>query len=186
MVRINQQFWSSAVYEFKQTIALDLDTFERLEVVVPKSMLPEIVKALHDGYNQISAALAKTVSQQSVFSGREKCQFLLDASVEKIGVMKERLLEEKSSNAARGQQLEKALSVMVRIEDQKRRLQRKLEAAALLKTDSGAISADQLLEAMFQRVFSEMYLPHWPAVEPAAWSGKSDMRLDITTYQATM
>ena len=186
MVRINQQFWSSAVYEFKHTIAMDLDTFERIEVVVPKSMLPEIVKALHDGYNQISAALEKTVSQQSVFSGRVKCQFLLDASVEKIGVMKERLLEEKSSNAARGQQLEKALSVMVRIEDQKRRLQRKLEAAALLKTDSGAISADQLLEAMFQRVFSEMYLPHWPAVEPAAWGGKSDMRIDITTYQATM
>jgi hypothetical protein len=110
---------------------------------------------------------------------------LLDAPVEKISAMKEKLLEAKSINGKRGQKLEKALSVIARIEDQKRHLRRKLEAAALLKAYPGPVAADQLLEAMFQRVFSEMYLPHWSALEPAAWRGGSGVGLDAT-YQATM
>ncbi|MGD8845512.1 MAG: hypothetical protein PVI54_08380 [Desulfobacteraceae bacterium] len=185
IVRINQQFWSSAVYECKHTIAMDLEIFERIEVVVPRSMLPYIVNALHEGCKLISADLAQTVSRQSVFSDRHKRQFLLDAPVEKISAMKEKLLEAKSNNGKRGQKLEKALSVIARIEDQKRHLRRKLEAAALLKAYAGPVAADQLLEAMFQRVFSEMYLPHWPALEPAAWRGGSGVGLDAT-YQATM
>ncbi len=105
MIRINHPFWSSALYEFKHALAVDQDIFERIEVVVPKTMVPEIINALHDGCNQLSAALAKTVSQQSVFTGREKCQFLLDASVEKIGAMKEKLVAGKSRSVSKGPQL---------------------------------------------------------------------------------
>jgi serine/threonine protein kinase len=186
MIRINQTFWSSALYDFKHAIAMDLDLFERIDVMVPKSMVPEIINALHDGCNRLSASLAKTVSQQNIFTGREKCQFLLDAPVEKISAMKDKLVAGKSKSISSGRQREKALSIMVRIENQKKHLRRKLEAAALLKAYAGPIPADQLLEAMFQRVFNAMYLSHWPVAEPAAWKGKSDLRIDITTYQATL
>jgi serine/threonine protein kinase len=185
MIRINQTFWSSALYEFKHAIAMDLDLFERIEAMVPKSMVPEIINALHEGCNRLSASLALTVSQQNVFTGKEKCQFLLDAPVEKISAMKDKLVAGKSKIVFSGRQRDKALSIIVRIENQKKHLRRKLEAAAMLKAYAGPIPADQLLEAMLQRVFNTMYLPHWPVVEPAAWGG-ADVGVDVTTYQATL
>lgn len=186
MARINRLFWSSAVAEFKQSLAVDMGIIERIEVAVPASMLVDIVRSLHAGCDDLSAALAKTVSQQSVFVGREKCQFLLDVSVDKITAMKQKLLQETPHDAKKMARHEKAISVLVRIEEQKRSLQRKLEAAASLKVKVGAIAADQLLEAMFDRVFTSMYLSHWPAVDPVKWSGGGGRRLDMATYQATM
>jgi serine/threonine protein kinase len=186
IARLNRLFWSSAVAEFKQSIAADLNIFERIEVAVPASMLVDIVRSLHAGCDDLSAALAKTVSQQSVFVGRHKCQFLMDVSVEKITAMKQKLLQETPHGDKRKAQHEKAIAILVRIEEQKKSLQRKLEAAASLKVKVGAIAADQLLEAMFERVFTSMYLAHWPAVDPVKWSGGADGRLDMATYQATI
>jgi len=183
---VNHIFWNSAVAEFKQVLADDLDIFERLEVAVPKSFVPHIVKSLHSGYNQASAVLKDTVSKQRVFSGGAKRQFLLEASAQKIGLMKKKLIQERPGSIQRNQQREQALSVLDIIEEQKRRLQLKLEAAAALKANEYAIAADQLLEAMFEKVFSTMYLTHWPAVKPAKWKRQSQMAVDITTYQATL
>ncbi|MGD9366001.1 MAG: hypothetical protein PVH87_09910 [Desulfobacteraceae bacterium] len=183
---INKTFWSSAIAEFNQAIAADRDIFERIEVAVPRSIIPNLVKALHSVSDRITTSLVKTVSQQSVFTGRDKCQFLLDATVEKIGLMKKKLSQEKPGSIQRNRQREKALAVLDRIEVKKKRLQRKLEAAAALKAIVGTISADQLLEAMFEQVFTHMYLTHWPAVEPKKWKGRADVAVDVTTYQATM
>ena len=186
MALVNQMFWGRAKAEFKQCLKTHKDIFGRVEVVVPKSMVPTIVRALHSGCNNISSALAKTVSQQSIFSGREKCQYLLDASVEKIGLMKRKLIREKPSSIQRNQQREKALKVLGRIEDEKLCLKRKLEAAAALKSMVGTISADQLLEAMFQQVYQALFLPHWPVAESVQWNERLGADVDITTYQATI
>lgn len=186
MARINRLFWTSAVAEFKQSLAVDMDIFERIEVAVPVSMVVDIVRALHAECDHLSAVLAKTVSQQSVFAGREKCQFLLDVSVEKITAMKQKLLQESPQGNKRKERHEQAIVILNRVEEQKRSLQRKLEAAASLKAKVGAIAADQLLEAMFERVFTSMYLSRWPVVDPAKWSGGADGRFDMATYQATM
>ena len=79
-----------------------------------------------------------------------------------------------------------ALELLKRIESLKSGLQRKLEAAAALKANAGSIAADQLLQAMFEKVFNSMYLSHWSPPEPAKWPGKSELTTDIATYQATM
>ncbi len=187
MALINQMFWGRAKSELEKRLEMHKDILERLEIVVPRSMVSKIVKSLHSGCDNISSTLAKTVSQQSVFTGREKCQYLLDASVEKIGLMKKKLIREKPGSIQRNQQREKALEVLGRIQDMKIRLQRKLEAAAALKTMVGTISADQLLEAMFQHVYHNMYLPHWPMVQPIQWKEERPAPdVDITTYQATI
>ncbi len=186
VIHVSALFWRSAIAEFQEATARHAHTFSRVEVKIPPSLVPQIVKALHRDCDRIGTTLADTVSRQGIFSGREKCQFLMDAPVEKIGRMKKRLLEEKRSGGWRPEQRVQALEVLDRIEHLKTRLQRKLEAAAALKTTEVSISADQLLEAMFERVYSAMYLPHWPDLTPAKWSRTSNLHEDIETYQATM
>jgi hypothetical protein len=183
---INKTFWSSAIAELNQAIASDGDILERIEIAVPRSIVPNLVKSLHSVSNRITTSLAKTISQQTVFTGRDKHQFLLDATVAKIGQMKKKLNQQKPGSIKRNQQKEKALAVLNRIEEKKNRLQRKLEAAAALKAMIGIISADQLLEAMLEQVFTHMYLPQWPAVEPKKLKGRTSVTVDVTTYQATM
>jgi hypothetical protein len=78
------------------------------------------------------------------------------------------------------------MEMLSRIEQLKNRLERKLEAVSALKTIGAPIMADQLLDAMFQRVFSAMYLSRWPALTPEKWRGTGELPDDITTYQATM
>jgi hypothetical protein len=148
-------------------------------------MVTAIVKSLHNGCDQISSVLTDAVSRQSVFVGREKCQYLLDAPVEKIRLMKKKLMRGPHQIQSQRQQ-EKALEVLDRIEKEKARLQRKLEAAAALKVMVRTIPADQLLEAMFWRVYHAMYRPHWPLTEQALETGRPDADVDITTYQATI
>ncbi|MEJ2155059.1 MAG: hypothetical protein P8X96_06970 [Desulfobacteraceae bacterium] len=185
MAHISQMFWGSAGAEFKRNLKAHRDIFERLEVAVPRSMVPTMIKALHSGCNQISSTLNDIISQQSVFAGADKCQYLLDASVEKIGLMKKKLMRDKPGSMRRKQQSDNALKVLQRIEDEKVHLQRKLEAAAALKTKVGSIPADQLLEALFWQVHQAMHLPHWPAAEPVP-QVRPDADVDIMTYQATI
>ncbi len=185
MARINLMFWGRARVEFEENLAAYQDIIERVEVEVPQSMVTAMVKSLHNGCDQISSVLTDTVSRQSVFVGREKCQYLLDAPVEKIRLMKKKLMGGAHQIQSQQQQ-KKALEVLDRIEKEKARLQRKLEAAAALKVMVRSIPADQLLEAMFWRVYHAMYRPHWPLTAPVMETERPDADVDITTYQATI
>ena len=111
----------------------------------------------------------------------------MDAPAEKIGKMKNKLSrEDRYGNPASQQRRDLAMEMLSRIERLKYNLERKLEAASVLDNSGASIAADQLLDAMFQRVFGAMYLSHWPALAPEKWRGASDLPDDITTYQATM
>ncbi len=183
---INMLFWNSAMAELEEGLDKDNDILTRVEVAIPKTFTTDIIKPLHRGCHQIALQLKNVISQQSVFTDPEKCRFLSEAPVEKIRKMTQKLSEAPSGSDERATQRRQALELLKRIESLKGRLQRKLEAAAALKAKAGRIGSDQLLEAMFERVRSAMYLPHWSAPEPSKWSGKSDLPSDIATYQATM
>lgn len=185
IARINRLFWNSSVAEFRDAMVRHHSAFTRVEVAVPESIIPDIVKTLHRGCDELATDLANTVSRQTVFSGREKCQFLMDASVEKIRKMRKKL-EMEESGGQRAKHRGQALEVLTSIETTKKALERKLEAAAALKSTGAPIWADQLLQTMFQRVYSAMYLPHWPALAPSKWDSMSHLPIDITTYQATI
>ncbi len=186
VARINRLFWNSSMAEFKEAMLRHSDTFARVEVAVPASILPEIVKALHKDSDGIAKTITNFVADQSFFTSEDKKQFLLDASTDKIGKMKKKLAQEMQSSAERAQQRSQALEFFEQLEQYKYQLQRKLEAAAALKSTGSPIGADQLLPAMYERVFSYMYPTHWPALTPTKWQGSAHLPTDITTYQATM
>lgn len=187
VARINRLFWNSAQAEFQEALIRKRDIINRVEVKVPEALLPDIIKSLHRDCDAIAGILAKTVSEQTIFAGKEKCQFLMDAPAKKIGKMKNKLSREgRYGDATSKKRRDLAMEMLSRIEQLKYRLERKLEAASVLKTSGAPIAADQLLDAMFQRVFSDMYLYRWPALAPEKWRGTADLPDDITTYQATM
>jgi serine/threonine protein kinase len=187
VARINRLFWNSAQAEFKEALIRKRDIITRVEVKVPEALLPDIIEILHHDCDAIAGTLAKTVSEQTIFTGKEKCQFLMDAPAEKIGKMKNKLSREgRFENSTSRKRRDLAMKMLSRIEQLKYRLERKLEAVSALKTSGAPIGADQLLDAMFQRVFSAMYLSRWPALTPEKWRGTADLPDDITTYQATM
>lgn len=183
---IGALFWSSALAEFEEGLDKEMDILKRIEVEIPKSLTTDIVKALHRGNNEITKRLKKIIARQSVFTDPEKCTFLVEAPVEKIRKMTQKLSEKQPRSGEPADQHRQVLTLLEHIEKLKDRLQRKLEAAAALKAGTRRISSDQLLEAMLEKVFSAMYLSHWTSPEPAKWSGKSKLPSDINTYQATM
>lgn len=185
--RINRLFWNSAQAEFSEALIRKRDIVTRVDVMVPEGLLPDIIESLHRGCDALAGTLAKTVSEQTIFTGKEKCQFLMDAPAKKITQMKKKLTRERRyGDAASQKRRGLAMDMLARIELLKSRLERKLEAVSVLKASGSAIAADQLLDAMFQRVFKVMYLSRWPALTPEKWSGATDLPDDITTYQATM
>jgi serine/threonine protein kinase len=187
IARISRIFWNSSQAEFKEALIRKHDLFTRVEVKVPESLLPDIIETLHHDSDSLASSLAKTVSEQTIFSGKEKCQFLMNAPAEKIIKMKNKLgREKKFGDPASRKRREQAMDMLTCIEQIKSRLESKLQAAAALKAAGRPIEAEQLLDAMFQRVFSAMYLPRWPALVPEKWRGTADLPADITTYQATM
>jgi serine/threonine protein kinase len=183
---IGSLFWSSALAEFEESLDKDIDILRRIEVEIPKSLTADFVKALHRGSNEITLKLKNIIARQSVFTDPGKCRFLLEAPVEKIRKMTQKLSEKQPDTGNPAGQRRQALTLLEHIEKLKDRLQRKLEAAAALKAGASRISSDQLLEGMLEKVFTTMYLPHWVKPEPAKWSGKSKLPSDINTYQATI
>jgi serine/threonine protein kinase len=180
-------FWQSAIAELEESLAQDAEVLTRLEIVIPKPLVADIIRALHRGCDRVSSHLTRVITQQSIFSEGQRRQFLLEAPVEKIHKMTRKLSQEQPGANERVKQRQDALDLLERIETLKGRLQRKLEAAAALKANAGRITADQLLEAMFERVFNIMYLPHWSSPEPTKWQGPSNLSAEnIATYQATM
>jgi serine/threonine protein kinase len=183
---ISNMFWSSVLAEFEEGLDKELDILKRIEVEIPKQLKTDIVKALHRGASEITQRLKKIIARQSVFTDPGKRRFLLEAPVEKIRKMTQKLSEKQSRIGGQAQQSQQALILLEHVEMLKSRLQRKLEAAAALKAGAFRIGSDQLLEAMLEKVLSVMYLPHWIPPEPAKWGGKSKLPSDINTYQATM
>jgi serine/threonine protein kinase len=183
---IGSLFWSSALAEFEEGLHKEMDVLKRIEVGIPKSLTTDLVKALHRGSSNITQQLKKIIAQQSVFTDPGKCRFLVEAPVEKIRKMTQKLSEKQAGTSEPANQHLQALNLLEHIEKLKDRLQRKLEAAAALKAGTRRISSDQLLDAMLEKVFSSMYLSHWTRPEPAKWNGKAKLPSDINTYQATM
>lgn len=183
---INQIFWNSAAAELREALQKHLSLFLQVEVKVPSAFVPLIIKALHHESNQLARATARIVEDQKLFTSLEKSNFLRRASAEKIHHMKNKLLHEIEANPKPNHQKMEVLSLLDSLENHKARLQRKLEAAAALKAAESPIASDQLLEAMFQHVFSIMYLPHWPALQPSKFENSAHLPLDLATYQATM
>ena len=172
--------------EFEEGLSKEKDILTRVEVAIPKVLMADIIKALHRGCDQMTLRLNNAIQQQSVFSDPEKCKFLRDAPVQKIEKMTKKLSETQAGSGEHAKQRLQALELLEHIQALKSRLQRKLEAAAALKANADRIASDQLLEAMFSRVFNAMYLAHWTTPEPVKWGGKSNLPSDIATYQATM
>jgi hypothetical protein len=184
--RINQLFWNSAMAELSEALAKHLSLFLQIEVKVPKAFVAIIIKALHRESDQLSKTTSEIVETQKLFSSREKRKFLQQASARKIRQMKDKLLQENSASHASGPQQDDLLQLLDQLEKHKSRLQRKLEAAAALKAAESPITADQLIEAMFHHVLSQMYLPHWPALSPSKYQDTVPLAEDIATYQATL
>lgn len=184
--KISQIFWNSASVELRDALEKHLSLFLQIEVRVPGEFVSIIVKALHRDADLLNKATQKIVEEQKLFTSAAKCQFLRQAPVEKIRQMKLKLLQDIETSSQADAQQGKMLRLLDRLEKHKSHYQRKLEAAAMLKASQSSITADQVLEAMFQYVCSQMHLPHWPVLNPSKWEGAAHLPIDIATYQATM
>ncbi len=183
---IGRIFWNSATAEFQDALSRHEVVLTRVDVQVPADLVPEIIKTLHHDSRRIMNSLRRAVADQTFFTSEEKRRFLLDASADKIGQMKSRLDHESSERGEPRAQREAARNFFRQLERLKTLHERKLEAAAILKSSAAPIAADQLLESMFQHVFNFMYLPSWPALKPSIKRGMSNLPADIATYQATL
>lgn len=184
--KISHIFWNSASAELRNAIKKHLSLFLQIEVRVPREFVPIIVKALHRDADQLAKATNKIVEEQKLFTSPAKCKFLQQASVDKIRQMRNKLLQDTDSDTQKDAQKEQMLRLLDRLEKHKAHHERKLEAAAMLKAAHSSITADQLLEAMFQYVCGQMHLSHWPALNPSKWQGAAHLPIDIATYQATI
>lgn len=185
VVTINGLFWNSAIAEFRETMQYHTALFTQMEIAVPAVFVADLIKALHRDSDRIVRSINQMIDEQSLFTSPEKRAFLKNAPVEKIRQMKNKVAQEINSAGTAPHQ-DQVFSLLEQLEIDKDHLQRKLEAAAALKTTATSMAADQLLEAMFEHVFATMYLSHWPALNPAKWTGHSHLPIDVTTYQATM
>ena len=184
--RINTIFWNSATAELREAIHKHQSLFQQVEVKVPQDFIPLMIKGLHRDGDKLSQDIAKIIDTQKLFTSPQKRNFLRHAAPEKIRQMKSKLDQEAESPSNGDSAQEQVLGLLNKLEQRKAHLQRKLEAAAALKAAGSPITTDQLLEAMFEHVFSIMYLPHWPALDPLKYTGKTSATVDIETYQATI
>jgi serine/threonine protein kinase len=185
--KISYIFWNSASAELREAIEKHLSLFLQIDVRVPDDFIPIIIKALHCDADQLNKATIQIVEEQKLFTDPAKCKFLRQAPVDKIRQMKTKLLQDMVSTVDKDAKQKQMLRLLDRLEKHKAHYERKLEAAALLKAAQTSITADQLLEAMFQYVCSQMHLPHWPVLDhPSKWQSAAHLPIDIATYQATV
>ena len=135
---------------------------------------------------EIEKTVGNAVGDQSFFSSGDKRRYLKEASAEKISQMRTKLTQEMESGEDKALHRGEVLLYFELLEKLKARLESLQRAEASLNTPNATITADQLLEAMFQRVFTTMYLSHWPALAPDLYGSRAFLAEDITTYQATM
>lgn len=180
VIRIQRLFWNSAVAEFQEGMARHGQAFARLSIAVPDNFVAEMTTGLRADMAEIDKAVVRAVGEQSFFNSGDKRRFLKEASAEKIGQMKNRLLRD--AHLAR----DPILLFFELFEKLKTRQEEKSLTLAALSAPRPTMQADQLLEAMFQRVFATMYPSHWPALAPTPYGRRVLLDPDITTYQATM
>lgn len=186
VIRINRLFWNSAVAEFQTNMAMYADLFARVDVTVPQALVGDIADGLKADLKEIESMVGQAVSDQSFFSSGDKRRYLKEAPAEKIGQMRSKLTQEMESGEDKPQHRGEVLLYFELLERLKARLEKIQQAEATLKAPSATITADQLLDAMFQRVFTAMYPARWPALAPELYGSRAYLTEDITTYQATM
>ena len=186
VIQINRLYWNSALAEFQDNMHDHKAIFSQVEVVVPALLAPEIQYIIALDVEQTEALMGDMIAEQSFFNSEDKISFLKSASEEKIGQMKMRLVQERDSGGIHHHHRGEALIFFKHLERLKKEMRRKHAAMLALSSTSPAISADLLLEAMFQRVYQHMYPTHWPALTPSKYRVASYLDTDITTYQATL
>ncbi|MBT8339076.1 MAG: hypothetical protein KJP07_03600, partial [Desulfatitalea sp.] len=184
VAKIQRLFWNSAMAEFQDAMAKHAELFAGVEVVVPDVFVGDLLAQLKREAADIEKAVAKAVTDQSFFNSGDKRRFLKVASSVKITQMMNKLTQEDESSSDSPQAL--VLLYFELLQKLKRRLEIKQQAIDSIKASYAAITADQLLEVMFQMVFNAMYLPEWPALAPRLYGTSSFLATDVTTYQATM
>jgi hypothetical protein len=184
VVRIQRLFWNSAVAEFQEGMAKNAADFARVEVVVPAVFVDALLASLQKEVREIEKTVARAVAEQSFFNSGDKRRFLKQASAEKINQMKNKLAQEVESGE--GQQQSQVLLYFELLEKFKARLEHKQRSVATLGSPNPTLSLDQIMEVMFQRVFTTMYPAHWPELAPKLYGTSAFLATDITTYQATM
>ncbi|MFZ1985046.1 MAG: hypothetical protein WAU91_11575, partial [Desulfatitalea sp.] len=184
VIRIQRLFWNSAVAEFQEGMAKNAGDFARVEVAVPAVFVDELRFSLQKEVREIEKTVARAVAEQSFFNSGDKRRFLKQASAEKISQMKNKLAQEVESGE--GHLQSQVLLYFELLEKFKSRLEHKQRAVAALGSPNPTVSVDQIMEVMFQRVFTTMYPAHWPELAPKLYGTSAFLATDITTYQATM
>jgi hypothetical protein len=180
IIRIQRLFWNSAVAEFQDYMSRHAEVFARLDIMVPAVFVGEIASHLRTDIAEMKQAVARAAGDQSFFNSGEKRRYLEEASAHKIGQMRTRL--------AQDEELPKdpILLYFELFERLKTRLEHKQRALATISAPRAEISADHLLETMFERVLTAMYPSHWPALAPEKYGRRTLLDPDIATYQATL
>jgi hypothetical protein len=124
--------------------------------------------------------VARAAGDQSFFNSGEKRRYLEEASAHKIGQMRTRLAQDEDLPK------DPILLYFELFERLKTRLEHKQRALATISAPRAEISADHLLETMFERVVTAMYPSHWPALAPEKYGRRTLLDPDIATYQATL
>lgn len=182
VAKLSRVFWNSAVAEFNENLQLYADRFVRVQVRVPQGMVPQIIAGVAHEIECSMNAIDRLIEQQSFFPSPSKKQILKRATAARIAAMRTRL-QAKTSTGSRDVEL---LGFLRTLEEAIQELERLRVTLVALGAAKVCIPADHLLKAMFQQVFSHMYLPHWPVIVPGKWAGKTPLPSDIVTYQATM
>jgi hypothetical protein len=180
IIRIQRLFWNSAVAEFHDYMSRHAEVFARLDIMVPAAFVGEIASHLRTDIAEMKQAVARAAGDQSFFNSGEKRRYLEEASAHKIGQMRTRLAQDEDLPK------DPILLYFELFERLKTRLERKQRALATISAPRAEISADHLLETMFERVLTAMYPSHWPALAPEKYGRRTLLEPDITTYQATM
>jgi len=184
IIHIQRLFWNSATAEFQDGLARRSAAFASIEVAIPQCFVAGMTTALKAEIKELQEIIVKAVADQSFFNSGDKRRFLKEASSERVGQMKNKLVQEAQRDE--GQEQGQVLLYFEILEKVKERLESKQLAAANLAASKPAISLDHLLEIMFQQVFSTMYPDTWPELAPKFYGSSALLTTDITTYQATM
>jgi serine/threonine protein kinase len=183
VARIQRLFWNSAVAEFNANMTRCESMLSLVEVAVPAEFSGEFVSALKAEIGETDKIISRALTDQTFFNSDEKRRILKEASADKIGHMKNKLVQE-AGNGQSGQT--QVLLYFEILEKMKLRLEAKHRALANLMSPKSTLPLHQLLECMFQKVFEAMYLPAWPELSPRLYGSSAFLTADIATYQATM
>lgn len=186
IIHIQGIFWSSALAEFESGISQHATTLASVEVAVPPALVDGLLSGLESEIADIEKMVAKAVADQSFFNSGDKRRFLEVASSGKISQMKSKLNQEMASGSGTGHSQGQVLLYFEILEELKERLERKQRSVDSINTLHPTITADQLLEVMFKKVYTTMYPADWPTLTPRLFGSSAFLATDVTTYQATM